>query len=264
MGLKKGVFALKLKIMTYNIRSGHPVDTEQAIKEFTYDLSKAASVIAEMNPDICGLNEVDNHQERTAYDNQAAKLASAWGTEHYYFSKATSFPENSDNEYGNAVLSKFPIIEKETILPPPPEQKDESTYYEQRGIARVVVKLPGGQTLTVLQTHFGLAIGERQKMLELLLPLIDSIETPLLLMGDFNIRPADWLLNPLRERLTEVSEALGAKPFRTFPTYKTDYPDCKIDYVFVSKHFKPLFMDIKQTQASDHFPYYVELELQDK
>ena len=255
---------MKLKVLTYNICSGHTFDTEQAINNYEYDLSKASAVITQIDPDICGLNELDNNQKRSAHDYQAEKLAKALGAKDFFFAPALSTSEDRPAEYGNAVLSKFPIVHKEILFPKMPELRDEPDNYEQRCVAHAVMQLPNGQTVTLLQTHFGLTIGERQKMLELLLPLIDSIETPLLLMGDFNIRPADWLLNPLRERLTEVSEALGAKPFKTFPTYKTDYPDCKIDYVFVSKHFKPLFMDIKQTQASDHFPYYVELELQDK
>ncbi|MBO5928387.1 MAG: endonuclease/exonuclease/phosphatase family protein [Clostridia bacterium] len=249
---------MKLKVLTYNIRSGHPADRED--KAYYYDLSKVTEEIRFFSPDFFGLNEVDNHQKRTNFDNQTAIIAKSLEFPHFYFSKATDLGSSS-SEYGNAVVSKFPIVFVETILPPEPPRDDE-LYYEQRGIAHVVLELPNGRQITLLQTHFGLNVGERQNMLTVLLRMIDEIKTPLILMGDFNMRPYDWLLNPVRERLTEVTEALGMMP-KTYPSYDRGHPDCKIDYIFVSRHFQPICAEVKQTQASDHYPYYAELELLD-
>lgn len=253
---------MKLKIMTYNIASGHTFDhiqsAEEASGKLPYDLHKCADVIASIAPDICGMNEVDNYMSRSGRVSQTEQIGEHTGMKGF-FGKAISFDFDADGAYGNAVLSRFPILEAETIPIPDPERKDEHAYYETRAVTRVKLDV-NGTVVTVLQTHFGLAIAEHQNAQVTLLKLLDQTEGPVILMGDFNIRPSDFLLNPIRERLQDTA-ALADGYFKTFPSYPCNHPDCKIDYVFVSNHFKPLRLEIPQTSASDHLPYVVEVEL---
>lgn len=253
---------MKLKIMTYNIASGHTFEhvksAEEASGRQPYDLSKCAGVIASIAPDICGMNEVDNYMSRSGWVSQTEQIGEHTGMKGF-FGKAISFDSEPKGEYGNAVLSKFPILEAEAISIPDPERKDEHAYYETRGVTRVKLDV-NGTPVTVLQTHFGLAISEQQNAQMTLLKLLDQTEGPVILMGDFNIRPNNFLLNPIRERLQDTA-ALADGYFKTFPSCPSNYPDCKIDYVFVSSHFKPLRLEIPQTKASDHLPYVVEVEL---
>ena len=177
-----------------------------------------------------------------------------------FFGKSISFAwDDPDSGYGNAVLSKFPIVETEVVPIPDPEIKDEEAYYETRSVSRVKINV-NGTAVTVLQTHFGLAVSEQQNAQQTILKLLDTISGPVILMGDFNIRPNNFLLDPIRERLMDTA-FLREGYFKTFPSYFCDYPDCKIDYVFVSKHFKAVSLDVVQTLASDHLPYAVEVEL---
>lgn len=254
---------MKLRIMTYNICSGHHYEKEEGYtpcpsQTGPYDISRCTKVIAGLSPDICGLNEVDSFMQRTGEISQTDYIAQNTGMTGV-FGKAISFSFDPSGAYGNAVLSKYPIVESEVYMIPDPEIYDEDAWYETRSITRVVIDVEGVK-VTVLQTHFGLSVSEKQNAVTTLVPIIDSIKTPLILMGDFNIRPNDFLLNPIRERLFDTAQ-LKDGYFKTFPSYECKYPECKIDYVFMSKHFKPLNLEIFQTCASDHLPYVVEAEL---
>lgn len=249
---------MQLTIMTYNICSGHHFEEKAGYKPglpSPYDLSRCAKVISDIAPDICGLNEVDNFAERTGFISQTEYVSQAVGM-NGFFGKALDF---SKGEYGNAVLSRFPILETEVISIPDPQIHDEPAYYESRSVTRAVVDT-GDAQITVLQTHFGLAISEQQNAQQTLLQILDKESGPVILMGDFNIRPDNRLLDPIRERLIDTA-FLQPGYFKTFPSYPTNYPDCKIDYVFVSKHFTPRALQIPQVRASDHMPYVVEVSL---
>ncbi len=256
---------MKLKIMTYNICSGHHYEKEgdyvpTPSKTGPYDLSRCASVIKGISPDICGLNEVDNFMIRSGNISQTDYIAAECGM-NGWFGKAISFSFDPDGAYGNAVMSRFPILEAETVMIPDPERRDENVWYETRSISRVVLDVEG-ERVTVLQTHFGLPVSEKQNAVVTLIDTIDKCgDTPIILMGDFNIRPNDFLLKPIRERLFDTG-LMRDEYFHTWPSYETDKaPKCKIDYVFLSNHFKPLSLDIPETCASDHLPYVVEAEL---
>lgn len=255
---------MKLRIMTYNICSGHHFNREgEFIPDPAFggilDLDRCTDVIAGIEPDVCGLNEVDNFMQRSGNISQTDYIASRTGMKGF-FGRAISFPFDPNGAYGNSVLSRFPIISGEAISIPDPEIQDENAYYETRGITKVTLSVEGRE-VTVFQTHFGLAVAEKQNAVTTLISEIDKCKTPIILMGDFNIRPSDFLLNPIRQRLFDTG-LMREEYFRTWPSYETDKArKCKIDYVFLSKHFSPISLEIPETCASDHLPYVVEAEL---
>jgi endonuclease/exonuclease/phosphatase family metal-dependent hydrolase len=238
----------------------------------TVDLSKCADVIKTVSPDFCGLNEVFLYEEDylktqkwdTAAD-QTAFLADYCGLPYHYFGKAIAF--SNRGEYGNALISRHPLLEAETIPIPDPELKDEPGYYETRGIVKAKLDVAGG--ITVLQVHVGLRIAEHQNAVVTLCRLIDETQGPIILMGDFNMSPSDFLLDRIRDRLQEIRPS---KPgyHHTFPSWTGDanipdkykkHPCCKIDYIFASEHFKQLDCQVHEVRVSDHMPLLATLEL---
>ena len=89
-----------------------------------------------------------------------------------------------------------------------------------------------------------------------MLALLERTKTPVILMGDFNLRPGDKILRPLMDALTDT--AAGREAPKTFPS---DRPHEKIDYIFVSKDIKVLSLKSKNTQMSDHRPLIARLAL---
>jgi len=255
---------MKLKFMTYNIASGRvfdrPMPEDKKYKTYL-DLNRCIEVIKEVNPDFLGLNEINEDEKRFGCKSQPEEIAKGAGFEHFYFGKAISFPFSPDGAYGNAQCSHFPFVSTSTVHIPDPERPDEEAYYEHRAIVKNVIELPDGRRLCVMQVHVGLAIGEHQNAVLKLCEEIDSAECPVVLMGDFNMRPYDFLMDRIRERLVSAAEATGNKYIKTFPS-NPELPSkpIKIDYIFVSPSIKVNAVGTFDSMASDHLPLWAELE----
>lgn len=91
--------------------------------------------------------------------------------------------------------------------------------------------------------------------------LIKDSEHPVIVMGDFNARPNDPVLDPIRELLSDTFDVYPDQNAITFPTNPEFGPDQKIDYIFVSKEFKTESVEIINKQLSDHRAYVANVEL---
>ncbi len=226
-----------MKIMTFNTL--HCLNyIEQKI-----DFQIMADTIKECGADIVGLNEIRGKGTDSEYDNQTAILSELSGIEYYYFAKAIEI--GNKNPYGNAILSKYPIVRAETIPVPDPNPKTGTEYYETRCLLKA--KLEGG--ITVIVIHFGLNLDEQINAVN---TVIENLENEkCILMGDFNVTPEDDVLKPIRERMKDAADFFE-KPLLSFPS---DNPDRKIDYIFVSPDVEVITADIPEIIASDHRPH---------
>ncbi len=234
-----------MKIMSFNTQ--HCLNyLEQKI-----DYEIMADAIRKCDADIVGLNEMRNEGADPEYENQVKILSELTGMKYYYFAEAIKFL--GFKPYGNGFLSKIPIETVETIIIPDPEVQKYDGYYETRSLLKA--KLENG--LTVLVTHFGLNPDEHENAVK---TILDNIkDEKCILMGDFNVRPENDILAPIRERMTDAADFFGKELF-SFPS---DNPNRKIDYIFVSKDLKVNSADIPAIVAADHRPHTAEIEFQE-
>jgi endonuclease/exonuclease/phosphatase family metal-dependent hydrolase len=218
--------------MTFNIQ--HCRDYVKRV----IDIDLMADAIRKCAPDIVGLNEVYGKSENGK--NQAEAIAEKLGY-HYYFGQAITY---QGIPYGNAILSKRPFSKAETIMIPDPEIRD-NPHFETRCIIRAEFTDP---SLTVLVSHFGLMKSEQENAIAVAVKLIRERNTPLVLMGDFNMVPDDITLAPIRLLLTDTLP----KPI---PSYPSIDPVKKIDYLFVSPEMTIIDAGIGEIIASDHRPH---------
>lgn len=234
-----------MKIMTFNI--AHCLS--YGVKERKIDFELMASVIKNSGADVVGLNEVRDKGVDSDYIEQAVILSELTGLNHRYFAKAIDF--DGVNPYGNALLSRYPIISAQTLLveDPPIKGRVAGGYYETRCLLKA--KLECG--LTVLAIHFGLNPDEQANAVKLVLENLEDERC--VLMGDFNVMPENKLLEPIKARMKDAASCFKA-PLLSFPS---DIPDRKIDYVFVSKDIELISADIPAIVASDHRPHVAEI-----
>ena len=232
-----------MKIMTFNTQ--HCLNyLEQKI-----DFDIIAKTITECDADIVGLNEMRGEGlSEQDYADQTAILSHLTGIEHYYFAEAIKFDDI--NPYGNALLSKLPIISAETVIIPDPKIKKYTGYYETRCILKV--KLQGD--ITVLVTHIGLNPDEQENAVKAILENITDKRC--ILMGDFNMQPDNPLLIPIRKRMVDTARYFDT-PKLSFPS---DKPKMKIDYIFTSPDVKVINADIPAIVASDHRPHTATID----
>lgn len=232
-----------MKIMSFN--------TQHCLNyiERKIDFEIMAKAILDCDADIVGLNEMRGAGQDPEYTAQVEKLAELTGMKYFYFANAIDIPKKG--QYGNAILSKIPIVNVECIPIPNPESKAFSGYYEDRCI--LCAELEGG--LTVLITHFGLNPDEQENAVKTVVETL--AEDRCILMGDFNVTPNNSVLDPIRTKMKDTAD-LFDMPKLSFPS---DNPTKKIDYIFVSRDIKVVNADIPPIVASDHRPHVATVEI---
>ena len=214
------------------------------------DFEIMARAILDCDADIVGLNEMRDIGHHSEFTAQVEKLAELTGMKYFYFAQAIEV--SGKGPYGNALLSRIPIIQAETISIPDPKPKRYSGYYETRCVLRA--RLEGG--VTVLVSHFGLNPDEQEHAVKTVMGQI--CDEKCILMGDFNVLPDAAVLAPIRERMYDTAQCFDGVKL-SFPS---DAPRRKIDYIFVSRDVKVLAADIPPIVASDHRPHTATLCLE--
>lgn len=231
-----------MKIMSFNTQ--HCLNyIEQKI-----DFDIMAHAIKTCDADIIGLNEMRGECATASdYADQTAILSDLTNIKNSYFAEAIKF--GGTKPYGNAMLSKLPIISAETIIIPDPEVKKYDEYYETRCILKA--KLQGD--ITVLITHIGLNPDEQENAINTILQNLSDKRC--ILMGDFNMQPDNPFLIPIRKRMVDAARYFN-EPKLSFPS---DKPEIKIDYIFVSPDIEVVNADIPNIVAADHRPHTAEV-----
>ena len=224
------------------------------------DLDAIAEVIRRQNPDFVTLNEVDVFTNRTGKDvHQARDLAEKLGME-WHFSKAI---DRDGGEYGDAVLSKYPILEKRSYrLPCAAEQPGED-----RSLCVIRVQIDG-KDLYVASTHLDHLSGDASRLVQAteIRRIRDTeLEGDLILCGDLNAIPSSNVIATMTSFLTNT----GPIDQYTFPS---DDPSRKIDYIMYApiEHFGVQNCQVVSrgnqqvdgVDASDHRPVIADIRFQ--
>lgn len=227
---------MKLRILSYNIRHGRGMNGKVSLKA-------VASTIADAQPDLVGLQEVDYFNPRSAFIDQAAKLGSMLGMYHVYEPNVTW---GCVARFGNAILSRYPIVSRQNYPLP--------SKGEQRGLLRAEIQFTG-QTVLFLNTHLGLDHQERLWQVAKIQDIVRSMVGHLLLTGDLNARPDS-------EEIARMQTVLRTGDLTNVAlTFPADYPKYKIDYIFYSNYWTLTETKVYNSQASDHLPLSADVEL---
>lgn len=228
-----------MKIMTFNTQ--HCLN--YLTKEIDYDIM--ARAILDTGADICALNEM--FSEGGMYPNQVRELAIRTGLENYFFAEAIDWPP--EGPYGNGLISKYKMVRCEAVKIPDPCPRRYNGYYETRCLLKA--ELENGYT--VLVCHFGLNLDEAENAVKTILENIAPKKC--ILMGDFNVTPGNPVLNPIKEKMKDASVGFCENT----PTWPSNKPEMKIDYIFVSNDLKVESACIPEIIASDHRVHFAKI-----
>lgn len=256
----KGII-VQMKIMTFNIQHGAIyADPERKI-----DLAGAAALINKYAPDIVSVNEVRGIRSKLpsdltpeGYSDQTSTLSSLTGMRGIF---APAIMTYGRGIYGNAMLSGLDVASSETVSVPsvPMEMRYYNIHrYEDRCVLHAVVKPQDKEPLHILICHMGLNPDERALAVGTICRISEKFGNKrTVIMGDFNMTPENELLAPLRDRFIDVSRATGTEK----PTFPSDKPIRKIDYIFVSDDIKIISSDVLTESVSDHRAILAEIEV---
>jgi endonuclease/exonuclease/phosphatase family metal-dependent hydrolase len=248
----KEVPGSRFRVATYNVHGCVGMDRQRSER-------RIAEVIAELEVDVIGLQELDLSRARSSGVDQAGVIAGELGW-HGHFHAAM---RSGEEHYGHAILSRYPLKVRRTACLP-----GIAPFFcrETRAAIGIDVAMDFGP-LHVINTHFGL--GRRERLLQAeLLASADWIEAeagvlPLVLLGDLNSLPGSPPHRILTRRLRDVRRLV--RPARRLRTFPTSLPAFAVDHIFVNAALQPMSLTVHRTPlarlASDHFPLVAELML---
>lgn len=237
---------MRLRVVSWNIHKGiGGIDRR-------YRLDRIRDVLLALDPDLALLQEVADGWPKAGGNMQAQWLAEQVSMNDFAFSPEHRFAQGG---YGNAVLSKFPILEQTRI-------DLKIGWRKRRSALQVRVQLPqecASRELYATSLHLGLAESERRLQLARLfeLELHHAPSAPSLLGGDFND-----VFGSIEPRFFQSRGylRLGERQ-RTFPAA---FPCLCLDGVFGFR-VRPLdhvrCLSAHATTASDHLPLVADFEV---
>jgi endonuclease/exonuclease/phosphatase family metal-dependent hydrolase len=217
--------------MTFNIHHGKGIDGKTSLKRIIDEISKSeASIVA--------LQEVDRFKSRSYFQDQISIIAKGLGM---FFSYSPSV-NLGFSQYGNAILSKWPI-ESKTI-------HYLAGILERRSILIVTIKVKElgiesghDKCITVVNTHIGVRAQEQRWQMPKLRDLISKLPKPAILLGDFNMEPS----NPTLKLLDPIWTAINLEyPQATMQNGK------QIDHIYTNCGHLDAHAWVQETIASDH------------
>lgn len=185
---------------------------------------------------------------------------------------APAFLERTDFgkvEQGNAILSKFPILESETTSYDQPysEREDKPEYYEStpRNLQRSAVDL-GGRVLQVFNTQgvWGKDGNDTDRRLAMAKTFVEAV-TPYddaILAGDFNMQEKTKAIEMIEARLVNVfKEDARVTSFNMRHKSNPGYATAVVDMLFASPSVSVLEHRQCEDNVSDHLALTATLEI---
>lgn len=244
-----------MRLATFNILHGRsPVDD-------VVDIDRYIKAVHELDADVLALQEVDRNQTRSESADLTALAAEALGADEHRFVAAlhggpgTWIAATGDEQpdaaaYGIALLSRYPVHSWQVIqLPPAPapvpmrfngSKRPTLVRDEPRVAVAAEVETPHGK-LTVANTHLSFIRWWSGHQLRRVVRSLESSARPLVLMGDFNLRPS---------RAASITGMQSLAEHQTFPF---DQPREQIDHILLSGSLEPpTRSEVLQLPVSDH------------
>ena len=193
-------------VMTYNLGYLSGMTNNLAVKPavdlFDANLEAARNLIKKWDPDLVGFQEIDFASNRSYHRNQLDSLRDGfayavqsvnWNKRYVPFPYWPPKVQFGNMLSGQAVLSKFPVLESQRLVLPGPEAAP--FYYKAFYLDRLiqVVQLEVMETVVILLNVHLEAFDQATRELQAR-EVMQVVETycrqhPTLLIGDFNARP---------------------------------------------------------------------------
>ncbi|WP_208591024.1 endonuclease/exonuclease/phosphatase family protein [Gracilibacillus suaedae] len=238
---------MHIKVMTYNIHHGKGLDKK-------VNLDRICKVIADSNADIIGLNEVDRYySERSHFQDQMEYLTKELN---YFgaFSPSLALQPRKKyltRQYGNGILSRFPIDAPKSYV-----FNKRLFGIEDRSILEVTIPLCN-KLVHFYVTHLSLNPSLHRQQSEF---LITKAKSPAVIIGDWNMKVRSKRWKRVVKVYRDVWDSIDSQDGLTYPAKN---PRKRLDYIFVSKDFTILDVQINDSIpiASDHLPFVSTLSL---
>jgi endonuclease/exonuclease/phosphatase family metal-dependent hydrolase len=268
-----------LRVMSWN------VEHFDILEHKTHPETKAQmlSLIKAYSPDIACLQEMVAADSFANAINYLPDMLQRTGFEQYHFTYNRKLDFDDKHHFGIVILSRFPIINKQTVSFPP---------YDYNSIFQYVDVVKGGDTLRVFNLHLQSLKFTRKNLNYINDPSLadkealqesksifsklkrgfvergiqaDRIRAEIskspyrvIVCGDFNDLPNSYAYSIIGQGLNNAFAKKGNGLGRTFSGIS---PTLRIDNIFVDKRIDLLQYTRIAKKMSDHFPIMADLAM---
>ncbi|MEB3100909.1 endonuclease/exonuclease/phosphatase family protein [Ferviditalea candida] len=220
-----------VRVMTFNIRHARGMNNRVSLRRIQDEISRGEA-------HIVALQEVDRFNARSWFRDQVRVIARSLEM-NWCFSDSI---HQGMFQYGNAILSRFPLEGTNKIFLP---------GKERRSILRSGVVIDE-RIVRVVNTHLSVNAVERSRQFPMLMASVDKLDPPVVLMGDFNMEYHHRLFLQMSPRWQRVAPQ---------PKTATYAGGQEIDHIFVNVPGLKGRAWVQETDASDHHAVLAEIPL---
>lgn len=228
-----------IRILTWNLHGFVGRDGRR-------DVARTAAVLAELEPDVAVLQEVDARFVGGGEPHPLDRVAEALAASVVHGPTMGRSPR----DFGNAVLSRLPVVGF--------HHHDLAVAgREPRRALEVELRAPGHE-LRLVAVHLGLTLTERIAQIERLLRALGDRprRDQLVLAGDLNC----W--RPWSPALRRLEQAVG--PATRLATFPSRWPMLRLDRILTDRPERIRAAGVARTPAvrrtSDHLPLWLDLD----
>jgi endonuclease/exonuclease/phosphatase family metal-dependent hydrolase len=204
------------------------------------NIERIGAVVREAGAEVAGIQEVHQRLPQSCLADQPRALQQATGM-HCIFGPALCM---GIGRYGNAVLSSIPARRRGVYRLP--------GEGEPRAAMAVGLEMEG-RPLVLFCTHFGLSTAARAMQAARLAEAVRAAGAPVVVVGDLNATP------DAPEVGTLLDAGLRHPAAPVAPTFPSDAPNCRIDYILISPELSCERYEVIDSTASDHLPVVADL-----
>jgi len=254
----------RLRLVTFNIAHGRgltPIQGLTSPRKLRVNLRRIADLLGRLGADLVALQEIDECSVWSGSFDHLDYLRAHAGFPHAAFGINNRRSGLVSLSYGNAVLSRFPISETETIA-------FGKRRLGEKGFLFVEIDV-GGRIVPLVNLH--LHFGSRRRRLVQLDHLVTWLRgkerergaawsVPPIVCGDFNNPDTrDDATAALLSHLGDYGDyALHPLLGRTFPS---PLPRRALDFVFIPPGCRMVRSEVVRSFLSDHRPVMVEFSV---
>jgi endonuclease/exonuclease/phosphatase family metal-dependent hydrolase len=241
---------MKIKVITFNTRHG---ETEEGI----IDAIKQASEIKKYNPDVILLQEVDMYTDRINGFDELQIFKNVVGLKYSVFGGNINFQNGG---YGNAILSKYPILKSENYISPKYTKENRGLLYVELSVYN--------KKIDIYNTHFPIKESERKLFAKQINRIVENKKSEnAIIGGDFNpglILKKNHVYEVIKkeeyEELKEVKKFFKEANFNE-DTYPVENPEGQFDKIMYSGNIELISVKRLNDKISDHYPVIAEFEV---
>lgn len=232
------------------------------------DVDRIVQEIKRSQADIITAQEFIQHSKTNL--DAAKYIADKLDFNYFYYAADTWSGREDRDSQGNAIFSRFPIVDAQHIHISPPKHNPLNASEEGRVYVEVTLDIEG-KPLTVGTTHLSFTpyfkiTDQRRGEADGLIEIIKNKKSNYVFGADLNAAPDSYIIKQFEKYLKNMGPDYDQKTFANQPfdyrgTFQSEGLEWRIDYLFATRDIEINSAKVMTTKYSDHLPILAEIKI---